>query len=214
MHLKRQTVTTKLPIPRKGTTYVARPRSNLNNSVSVVAAIRDILKLAQNKKEVKKMINEKTLKLNGKLIKDHRASISLFNLLEADKTYFLTLLPTKKFSFQISKTPDSRICKITNKRLIKKNQIQLNCHDGTTLISKEKVLVGDSISLDFSGKIKKHLPLEEGKTIFIISGKYAGLQGKLLSKEGKHLTIKIKDMENSPVINEKQVIAIWLKNKF
>ena len=64
MHLKRQEAITKLPIPRKGTKYVARALSHLDNSVPVVIAVRDMLRLARTTSEVKKMIHEKIFKLN------------------------------------------------------------------------------------------------------------------------------------------------------
>ena len=103
MHLKRQKAAIKLPIPRKGTKYIARALSNLNNSVTVVIAVRDMLKLARTAAEVKKMIHRKLLKINGKNVKDYRESIRLFNLFEADKPYILTLLPTGKFTLEESK---------------------------------------------------------------------------------------------------------------
>ena len=43
MHLKRQAVKTKLPIKRKGTTYVARALSNPNNSVHALAVNQNAL---------------------------------------------------------------------------------------------------------------------------------------------------------------------------
>ena len=208
MHLKRQKAAIKLPIPRKGTKYIARPMSNLQNSVSVVTAIRDMLKLAKNTKEVKKMIHEKQLKLNGKIIRDHKASISLFNLLQADKTYFLTLLPTKKFFFQLASDSSTRLCKITSKKLLKKNQIQFNCHDGTNLISDDKITIGDSVCLDLKNKIKKHLPLVKEKSVFILSGKYLGLNGIVESLNGNQANIKLKEKEKSAALSKQQLIAI------
>ena len=53
MHQSRQKATTRLPIRRKGTQYVAVASSSLENSVPVVIAVRDILNLARTKKEVK-----------------------------------------------------------------------------------------------------------------------------------------------------------------
>jgi ribosomal protein S4E len=53
MHQTRQQATTRLPITRKGTKYVARASSDLENSVPVVIAMRDILKLAKTKREVR-----------------------------------------------------------------------------------------------------------------------------------------------------------------
>ena len=99
MHKKRQTLTTKVPIQRKGTKYVARASSHINDSVPVIIALRDMLKLAQTIKEVKYMIHTKLLKINGRPVKDYRESIRLFNIFEADKKYVLKLLPTNPLLF-------------------------------------------------------------------------------------------------------------------
>jgi len=42
-----------------------------------------------------------------------------------------------------------------NKKLLKNNQIQLNLHDGTNILSKGKISIGDSVYVDSSSKIKK-----------------------------------------------------------
>ncbi len=207
MHLKRQKATVSLPIPRKGTKYVARALSHVNKSVPVVIAVRDMLKLARTEKEVKKMIHQKLIKLNGRLVKDHRESIRLFNILEADKQYVLTLLPTGKFAFHEAKN-QHRLCKVTGKRLIKENKIQINFHDGTNLITNENLSIGDSAYLDFEGKIKKKEHLEKGREAFITSGKYLGLKGKIESVEGNKLSIHFKDLNKSTQLSKNQVIVL------
>lgn len=185
MHKTRRSSTIKLPIVRKGTKYIARASSHLNNSVPVVIAIRDMLKLARTAKEVKKMIQQKLLKLNGKPVKDYRQSILLFNILEADKKYELSMLPTGKFVFVPSKKSE-RLCKVMNKRLVQKGAVQLNLHDGTNLITKEKINVGDSLYLDFEGKIKKHVAFSKGKEAFAMSGRYVGQKVQITeAKDGK-----------------------------
>lgn len=191
MHKTRKSSTTKLPIQRKGTKYIARASSHIQNSVPVVIAVRDMLKLAKTANEVKEMIKKKILKINGRAVKDYRQSILLFNILEADKAYELSILPTKKFVFVPTKHKDQRICKVTNKRLVSSGLIQLNLHDGTNLITKEKVNVEDTVYLDFNNKIKKHVPLEKGKDVFIFSGKYAGQSAKVADLEGKSVSLKI-----------------------
>lgn len=209
MHLTRQEISTKIPIPRKGTKYIARASSHLSNSVPVVIAIRDMLHLAQATREVKQMIHQSLLKINGKPVKDYKTSIKLFNIFEAGKrAYKLTLSKNGKFQFEESKE-NLRICKITNKKLLKNNTIQLNLLDGSNILlnNGEKVKVGDSIYIDFSGRIKSHLPLEKGRDIFVFSGKYIGKSGKIESLNDKNVTIKLKDggLVN---INESQIIVI------
>jgi small subunit ribosomal protein S4e len=206
MHLKRQKATTKLPITRKGTTYVARALSHHSDSVPVVIAVRDMLKLARTTKEVKKMINEKHLKINGNIVKDHRESIRLFNIFEADKPYILTHLPTGKFSFSPSSST-SRLVKITNKKLLKNNKIQLNFHDGTNLISSDKVSVNDSLQIE-NKKITKHIPLKKGIKVAIISGKYIGMEGKIQAIKNNKALLQIEGKESPIELNISQIIVL------
>ena len=65
MYQTRSEAIKRLPIPRKGTKYVARALMHKKNSVPVVIAVRDMLKLAKTAKEVKKTIREKMIKINN-----------------------------------------------------------------------------------------------------------------------------------------------------
>ncbi len=179
MHQTRQETSTKWPIPRKGNKYVVRAASHIDNSIPVLIAVRDMLGFAQNAAEVKQMIQQKLIKINGRPVRDYKESIKLFNILElGKKSYKLTFLPTGKFSFQ-EDSGNQRLCKVTNKKLLSKNQIQINLHDGSNVVTKDKITVGDSVYLDFEGKIKKHVSFEEGKKVFVIEGKHIGHSGEV-----------------------------------
>jgi small subunit ribosomal protein S4e len=205
MHQTRAQTTTKIPIPRKGTKFVARSFGDLQNSVPVVVAVRDMLKLAQTSAEVKKMINKKSLKINGKEVKDARDSIRLFNVLEADKTYVLTLTDNGRFALEESKSKD-RMCKVINKTILRGKITQLNLHDGSNVISKDKVAVQDTLYLGLDGKISKHVSLEKGKECFVISGKYLGKKGKIESVENG--TAKVKIGEYSLELEKRRILAL------
>ncbi len=206
MHLKRQAVTMKLPIPRKGTTYIARASSNINDSVSVLSAVRDILKLARTLREVKYLIHSKLLKLNGRYVRDYRESIKLFNILEADKTYMLTILPTGRFSLEEVKDKEKRPCKVINKKILNGNKLQINLHDGTNLSSKDKIEIGDTVYINKEGKIVSHVKLEKGKNAFITNGKYKGLKGKIESIEDNKVSISLSG--KSVLLTKSQIILI------
>jgi len=180
MHLKRTQVSRRLPVPRKGTKYLARASSHFREGVPIVVALRDMLKLAKTSKEVKKMVNDRLIKINGKEVKDIKESLRLFGILKADKTYEIIILPTGRFKFEETKGA-SRFCKIVGKTVLRKNKIQLNLHDGTNIIydKKDKINVGDSVELDFNGKIKNVLPVEKGKKVFV-SFYYTSLNSKKL----------------------------------
>jgi len=194
MHQTREEVQKRMPILRKGNKYVARSLSNLRDSVPVVIAVRDILNLARTSKEVKKMMQKNLLKINDRPVKDHRESIRLFNILEAGKKYELILSPTKKYLFRETKA-DSRLCKVIGKKLLRKDKVQINLHDGSNILSKDKINVGDSIYLDVKGKIKTHVKLEKGAKAFIIKGKYTGTSGVVEEKKDSQVKIKIDKKE-------------------
>jgi len=207
MHLTRSQATKKLPIARKGTKYIAKAKIDPKNSVPVVIALRDMLKLARTAKEVQKMIHLKLLKINGKEVKDFRDSIRLFNILEADKSYKLTLSPIGKFTFEEDSSKE-RLCKVVNKTLFRKNQLQYNLHEGTNLISKEKININDTLYLDFSGKIKKHAAFEKGKKCFVTSGKYSGQKGLIEEIDGRKAKIKLGHKDISVVLEKRSVFVI------
>lgn len=204
MHQSRQFADWKLPIERKGNKYVVRASSHVNDSVPVLIAIRDMLKIARDAREVKEMIKAKSLKVNGKIVLDYHQSIKLFNLLEADKKYELSLLPTKRFFFKEHKG-NERLCKVMSRKLLSGNKIQLNLHDGTNVMSSQKIAVGDSVYVDSSTKITKHITLEKGKSVFIFLGKYAGLEGKIESIDGKKVNVKLK--EKTVELSNREVVA-------
>lgn len=183
-------MSTLLPLPRKGTKYVARAASNLKSGVPVLIAIRDMLHLAASAREVKAMIHHKMLKHNGRLVRDMHESIALFGQLEADKNYRLSLLPTGKFAFKELKKPENKLCKVVGKRLVAGGKMQLNLHDGTNVLTKEQnIALGDSLCLDEKNKVKAHLALEKGKTVFVTSGKHQGTVAKITEVTDGKVTI-------------------------
>ena len=206
MHQTRQELTPKVPLARKGTKYVARALNHHRNSVPIVIALRDMLHLARTAREVNEMIKQKMLKLNGKIVTDYRESIRLFNLLEAGKNYRLTLLPTGKFTFEPVSEKEGRLCKVLNKTLAAKDIFQLHLHDGTTLLTKEKIIVGDSLVLDEAGKIKKHLPLIAGKKVLVITGSYAGTHANIKTSQGKTVTVSFANKEAT--LDKQSVIVL------
>ena len=114
---------------------------------------------------------------------------------------------TGKFSFQQTSSSD-RLCKVIGKKLLNKNKIQISLHDGTNFISQDKISIGDSIYLDKSNKVKKHVSLADNKEVFIISGKYTGLKGKINSIEGSKVGITLDEEKREAQLNKSQVVAL------
>lgn len=205
MHQTRSDLTSKIPIPRKGTKYIARARGHRNSGVPVVVAVRDMLKLARTAREVKEMIKREIIKINNRVVRDYREVVCLFGILEAGKSYRLTLLETGRFSFEENKG-DTKLGKIINKQLIAPNTYQLNLHDGTNIVSKENAKVGDSVELDMKNKVKKMIKIEKGKEVFVISGRSMGHKGKVIETENGEVVVQIRGKNVN--LDRSNVVAI------
>ena len=185
MHLKRQKVPKNWPIKRKGTAYIVRPNANISNGIPILIALRDMLKLAQNRKEVKRAIHVKNLLLNGSPVRDEKNSISLFDTLTivpSNESYKLSL--SEKGKFQIEKInageETHKIAKVINKKMLKGKKIQLNLSDGRNFLSDIKCNVNDSVLIDLKKKkIEKCLPLKENGEVLVFAGKHAGKKANI-----------------------------------
>lgn len=211
MHQKRNNIKKFFPIARKGTKYVAVADHNQNDSIPLIVVMRDILKFVQNKKELKKSLNEKQISVNNKLIRETNYPVCLFDIvsLSNGKKYQALLSENKKMTFEeiSDKEAKTKVYKVLNKKMLAGKQIQLNLSHGKNILSKEKVNTGDSIVLNIEdNKIVKIIPLEKGKHAFVIEGKHIGAQGKIeeiMERGGKTL---------AKISSDGERINVWVKN--
>jgi len=205
MHLTRAKTHTAMSHARKGVIYIARPLSHSSSSISVIHAIRDVLKIASTAREVKLLVNEKKIKINGRVVRDVREPIHLLGILEADKRYIMTLMPTGKYALVESKGT-TRVAKVVGKKMLKNGVLQINFHDGTNAIKKAKdVQVGDSAKLN-NNEIIEFIKLDKGAKVFVYKGRSKGQEGKVASVHDGVLTIELEGKKVS--LAGDQVVAI------
>lgn len=210
-HLKRQTIPTSWPIPRKGTKYIIKSGSK---GMPLLVVLRDVLKLARTRKEVKRAINEKNILVCGKIVKNEKKNMELFDTLtivSANKSYKLSLSEKRKYQLEEIKNTekDSKISKIINKKVLKGKKIQLNLLDGRNYFGKIKCLVNDSVIIDLKkNQIEKCLPFKEKSKVIVIGGKHMGKKGIIQKIDNK---LKIAEIgENNKKLNVliKQLMVI------
>lgn len=215
MHLKRKTIENFWSIPRKGTKYVAVPDHNQKESLPLVVVMREMLKIVRNTKELKKLLYEKQVQINHKIIRETNFPISLFDILSLPaikKNYKAVLTKNKKIVLEevSEKEASIKIFKVLNKKVLDEKRIQLNLMHGKNIISKEKVNTGDSIVFDLKdNKISKIIPMEKGRSAYVIKGKHAGESGKIneiVERGGK----KIAKISSNGTDKEK--LNVWIEN--
>lgn len=215
MYLKRQKVPKKWGIPRKGSTYVVRPNSDLHKSVPLLIVLRDILKLAQNRKEVKRAIHLKQILINHKNVSDEKNSIGLFDILTiipAKKNYQISL--NEKGKLNVQEIPENqgfkKVAKIINKRVLKGKKIQLNLSDGSNFLSDIKCNPNDSVLINLKEKkIEKCLELKEKAKVMVFEGKHAGEKGIInkLESEKKMMSIILEDKSEIHILIKQLMVV-------
>ncbi len=214
MHLKRHKAPKNWPIYRKGTKYVARPRSNVKKGISLLIVLRDILRVVQNRKEAKRAIHLQKILINSRPARDEKECVLLFDVVKIvpeKKSYILDLTEKGKITISEVKENESKqkVAKVINKKILKGGKTQLNLNDGRNFISDIKCNTNDSVLINLEKKkIEKCIPLKEGTEIIVFAGKHAGKKGTIrkIDKENKMAEIKTKDKKINVLI--KQIMAI------
>jgi len=212
MYLKRNKAEKFWAVPRKGTKYLAVPTHNQKESIPLIVFARDILKIVNNKKELKKSINEKQILINHKVIRETNYPISLFDKISlplVKKNYRASLSNNKKIVFEeiSDKDAETKTFKVVSRKTLSGKKSQLNLMYGRNLISEEKINIGDSVLFNFkTKKIVKVFPMEKGQNVLVIRGKHAGNRGKIddiMFRGGKKL---------AKIDSGKEKINVWIKN--
>lgn len=185
-HLKRLYAPKSWQIKRKGIKFVSRPNPGPHSfrlSMPLNLIIRDLLKYAKSTKEVKRILQNKNIIIDGIRRKDHRLPVGFMDSIEFKETsnYFRVVL-NKKGKIALIKIEKNeanlKLCKINGKSKVK-GKTQLNLHDGKNiLLDKDLYKVGDSVLITVpKQEIKQHLKLEKGAFIYLIGGKRIGEVG-------------------------------------
>jgi small subunit ribosomal protein S4e len=184
MHLKRQESPKSWPVVRKGTKYLVKPKG-VANGIPMLILLRDMLEIAQNRKEVKRAINMKNILLNQKQVKDEKNSAVLFDtisVIPTKKNYRLTFSEKGKFQLDEIKENETnqKIAKVINKKMLRGKKTQINLSDGRNFLSNLKCNVNDSVLINLKEKkIEKCISLKEKSKIFVFEGKHVGKQGTI-----------------------------------
>lgn len=213
-HTKRQAAPKKWPTTRKGTTFVVSSNFSPESGVPLLIILRDMLKIAQNRKEVKKALNSKYILLNGKPAKDEKNPAMLLDVLTivpSKKNYKIVLSPTGKFDTEEIKESEAgkKAAKIINKKMLRGKKVQINLMDGRNFISEIKCNVGDSAVVNFKNKkIEKCIPLKEKENVIVYAGKHAGKKGQIekLKLERKMASVNVGNEKINVLI--KQLMAV------
>jgi len=183
-HLKRLNAPRAIQLHRKERKWTIRPSPGphpIEKSIPFGLIIRDYLKLSDTQKEVKRIISNGEVTIDGAIQKNNKFSCGLMDVISIPKMkkYYrilfnqrgkLTLVPID------SKEANWKLCRIENKTIVKGKQIQLNLHDGRNkIIKKDEYKTGDVLKIEFKDqKISETYKFDKGNISMIIGGSHIG----------------------------------------
>jgi len=202
-HLKRLVVPKSWRIDKKSTVFVTRPNAGAHSfelGLPLNILFKDILKYCKTTKEVKSILQDKEVLVDGKRRHDSKSVIGFMDVLSIpslNEFYRICLNNKGKLiAVKINKNESElKISKIINKKILDKNKVQLNLSDGRNIILKEtKYKVGDSLLITIpKQEIKQDIKLEKDKLVVFLGGKYIGNIGTIDEIKKDIIIVKINE---------------------
>jgi small subunit ribosomal protein S4e len=186
VHQKRISAPKSWPITKKSDTWVTAPSpgAHSSNAVPVLVVLRDVLHLADNAKEAKRILHGGMVAINGRVVKKHQAQVGVFDIFTvAGKSY--RVLPNPRGKYELIEIDEEeakrKLARIDNVTVVRGGRLQYNLHDGTNVLLEEKYGPGDSLvfSLPSYDLIERH-ERRVGSSAMIVGGKHSGETGTIV----------------------------------
>lgn len=198
MHLKRYQMPAFWGLSVKKEKFVISPRGSHPKqfSIPLQVVLRDILGLAQTRREVRSILRDGKILIDKKPRTEGKFSLGLMDILEIPAIHksYRVEVGRKGLLLQETTSSDQKICRIKGKAIVRGGKEQLNLHDGRNIFvgKKSPYKVGDSLLISLPGQeILSHLPLKKGSDVLIIKGKNIGVRGRITSlSERKYMMEK------------------------
>ena len=190
-HLKRLNAPDSWHIAKKTTKFITKtaPGPHNANAMPIAVWLRDHMGLARNLKEVKQILNQNDVIINGRSCRDAKMGIGIFDIISLPKIKkFYRILRDKNgrhVSIEIdAEAAKTRLCKVKNKTVVAGGKVQLNMRDGANLLADNTYKSGDSIVLSLESetrfKIVDHFPFAVGNMAMVIGGRHSGKVARII----------------------------------
>ncbi|MFH1125713.1 MAG: 30S ribosomal protein S4e [Candidatus Altiarchaeota archaeon] len=169
-----------------------------DRSMTLLYVIREVLKYADNAREAERIIHNGLVIVNKKAVREPKKSVGLMDVIDIPKLkkqYRVIPVKGKLELREITETESNiKPCRIVDKQTLGKDRIQINLHDGTTmLLNKSTFNTKDTLVLEIpSRKIKDIFEYKKGNTALIYHGRHSGEVGVITEITPGSATMKSK----------------------
>lgn len=182
-HMKRLAMPRSWPLPRKTSIWVtkAAPGAHtLELCMPVVVVIRDILGYAKSTREVRHILHNNLVSIDGRICKDSRRGVGFMDVLTLGEENYRCIVDQKgilRYRQISKKEAETNVCRINGKTTVKGGKTQLHLHDGRNILTDDagEYNTGDSLVLALpSQEIKEHIRFSDGIKCYLTGGAHVG----------------------------------------
>jgi small subunit ribosomal protein S4e len=193
-HIKRLMMPRSWPLPRKTSVWVQKPDPcghSIENCMPMGVILRDILGVAHNRREAKKILHSRQIMVDGRVETALGRGVGLMDVLTVGGNNYRCVLDTNgKLRYRpiSAKKASSKICRVMGKTTISGGKTQLHLHDGRNLLfdSNPEYKSGDSVVISLpEQEIVSHHKFEEGALAYLTGGSHIGETADIRSYEIK-----------------------------
>jgi len=192
-HLKRLVAPGSWHIPKKVQKFVMKTAPGPHNAGALPVGVwlREHIGLAGNASEVRKILHQRDVIVNGRACRNPQMGLGVFDIVSIPKL-------AKHYRIQLDKrgnliavdisaaSAKTRLCKIRNKTTVRGGRVQLNLAFGANVLADNTYRAKDSIvvTLGTDGeerfRIVDHFPIEEGNVAMVVGGKHSGKVARIV----------------------------------
>ena len=220
-HLKRFKAPKHWPIHPKENKWTTKPNAGphaIEGSLPLLLIVRDILGVADNAREAKRIINTGEILVDGRARKDYKFPVGFMDVIEipkSEKVY--RVLPDEKGRLILypiaAENKDFKLCKITDKTTIRGGKTQLNLHDGRNQLADNEYKVGDVVILKVpEQEITDRIVFEKGTMGLITGGKHTGEIGRInkinITKSSMSNTVEMETEDKKTFLTLKDYVFV------
>lgn len=143
--------------------------------------LRDHMHFAENTKEVRKILHDRHVLLNGHTVTDEHIGIDVFDIISFPKInkHYVILVDAKGRQIEKeipSSAANARLVKVANKTLVRGGKTQINLTCGANFISDFACKPKDTLIVGLTGddrfKVLEHYTYGEGSLVLVVGGQH------------------------------------------
>jgi small subunit ribosomal protein S4e len=186
--LKRLSAPRSWDIQRKSSRFIIKPSPgpySIQNGYPLGVALRDLLQLVQNRREIDSVLSNSEILVDGVARKDASFPVGLFNVIAVPKEDMaFRLIPSSDglTARKVAKEQSSlKLCRINSKSKVDGGHIQYGFHDGRSMLNDGLSLSpGDAVLMKVPEQsIVSSVKLTKGSMGLVLSGERAGQLGTI-----------------------------------